>query len=223
MKIENKLTTSILFVDHRASSYRSTAEQDPLSDRLLTCRIIWHLWWVSEPEPLYLICSASKKWSSVRPIFWGEVMKLLLFFLPTFPAFPNLTCFTPRSHKGGDLLNPPFLPSFRSSFLPFVPSSLARSRYGGVSERARHTYYTCNALKDYMSRCRPSFLPSSWAAWRDDSNFHILLFCSFCLWVSIIVNFIIKGVSKISSLLISMHVQTWGCYATLTSKRSRCQ
>ena len=131
--------------------------------------------------------------------------------LPTFPTFPNLTCFTPRSHKGGDLLNPPFLPlllpPFRSFLPSFLPSFLARSRYGGVSERARHTYYTCNALKDYMSRCRPSFLPHE----LPDETTQIFTFCSFCsccLWVSIIVNFIIKGVSKISSLLISMHVQT---------------
>ena len=106
----------------------------------------------------------------------------------SLPTFPNLTCFTPRSHKGGDLLNPPFLPLLLPPFRSFLPSFLARSRYGGVSERARHTYYTCNALKDYMSRCRPSFLPLE----LPDETTQIFTFCSFahfvCGWALLLIS-----------------------------------
>ena len=102
----------------------------------------------------------------------NEASSSLFLSLPPFP-WPYLTCFTPRSHKGGDLLNPPFRLSLSS-------------RGQGTAEwvsTPQYTTYTCATLWKTVSRLM-RFLPFELVDWRDilDETTQIFTFC-YCVGV----------------------------------------
>ena len=121
----------------------------------------------------------------------NEASSSLFLSLPPFP-WPYLTCFTPRSHKGGDLLNPPFRLSLSS-------------RGQGTAEwvsTPQYTTYTCATLWKTVSRLM-RFLPFELVDWRDDSNFHILLF-----WRGCILFFFYSAIHPVCRKVLKMRI--WG-------------